>query len=45
MRRRLSLSRRLFVSHELGAALAVVEVVRDAHHAGCAGVVGRRRLG
>lgn len=41
----MSLSRRLFVSHELGAALAVVEVVGDAHHAGCAGVVGRCRLG
>lgn len=38
-------SRRLFVSHDLGAALAVVEVVGDAHHAGCACVVGRRRLG
>lgn len=35
---------RLLVAHHLGAPLAVVEVVRDADHAGGADVVGRRRL-
>jgi hypothetical protein len=35
----------LFVSHELGTSLTVVEVVRDANHAGCACVVRRCGLG
>lgn len=34
----------LFVAHNLGASLTVVEVVRDAHHASGAEVVGGCRF-